>query len=240
MCLYKLKLLSLSCLLLFRSCRRFISRHHVSSFSSACSGRTLKSLNHILEHCSPMATCAGILFRIKNLSIQKKKITQWSLTGNLPRDNVCKINLFKQKDFSQPHKRCYLWGVVFQDFQTGLSFRPGSQVRKVAFSLFHRKYIFDIISMKKKIENPLFVPAPEPTDFCTSLIFDMLCFLTTCTPRPNSSCRFYQTPYWGDLDKRTATACIGANGIFLNAAMGPDDNEFLFSFLPLNHRFLTL
>ena len=30
--------------------------------------------------------------------------------------------------------------------------------------------------MKKKIENPLFVPAPELTDFCTPLIFDMLCF----------------------------------------------------------------
>ena len=30
--------------------------------------------------------------------------------------------------------------------------------------------------MKKKIENPLFVPALEPADFCTPLIFDMLCF----------------------------------------------------------------
>ena len=142
MCLYKLKLLSLSCLLLFHSCRRFISRHHVSSFSSACSGRTLKSLNHISEHCSPMATCAGILFRIKNLSIQKKKITKQLQVGNLPCGHVCKINLFKQKDF---------FLLLSEDtlFQTGICFfkifgiafiSAGLLSQKVRFSVFQGIY----------------------------------------------------------------------------------------------------
>ena len=137
MCLYKLKLLSLSCLLLFRSCRRFISRHHVSSFSSACSGRTLKSLNHISEHCSPMATCAGILFRIKNRSIQKKKITQWSLTGNLPRDNVCKINLFKQKDFFHSPTNAVISGVwFFKIFRQASHFGRALRSEKLHFRFF--------------------------------------------------------------------------------------------------------
>lgn len=44
--------------------------------------------------------------------------------------------------------------------------------------------------MKKKIENPLFVPAPEPTDFCTSLVFDMLCFFDHLRPGPIAAATF--------------------------------------------------
>jgi hypothetical protein len=97
-------------------------------------------------------------FCVKILSIQKKKITKQLQVGNLPCGHVCKINLFKHKDFyAALRKAVSSWQkYAYSRFSALLSFRAWLTLRKVRFSLFHRKYIFDIISMKKKTENPLF------------------------------------------------------------------------------------
>jgi hypothetical protein len=84
--------------------------------------------------------------------------------------------------------------------------------------------------MKKKIENPLFVPALEPTDFCASHLLTCFVFDHSPAPGPIAAAAFTRSPMGGIWIKEPATASIGANGIFLNAAMGPDDNEFSFSF----------
>ena len=79
--------------------------------------------------------------------------------------------------------------------------------------------------MKKKIENLLFVPAPEPTDFCTSLIFDMLCFLTTCTPGPIAAAAFTRPLIGGIWIKERQLLALGQTEFFLNAAMGPAKDD---------------
>ena len=97
--------------------------------------------------------------------------------------------------------------------------------------------------MKKKIENPLFVPAPEPTDFCASHLLTCFVFFDhSPAPGPIAAATFTRSPKVGIWIKEPATASIGANGIFLNAAMGPDDNEFSFSFFDLifSHRFFDV
>ena len=71
---------------------------------------------------------------------------------------------------------------AYSRFSALLSFRAWLTLRKVRFSLFHRKYIFDIISMKKKTENPLFWSEMEPTDFCASHLLTCFVFLTTRQP----------------------------------------------------------
>ena len=79
--------------------------------------------------------------------------------------------------------------------------------------------------MKKKAENPLFVPALEPTDFCASQLLTCFVFLTTCTPGPIAAAAFTRPLIGGIWIKERQLLALGQTEFLLNAAMGPAKDD---------------